>query len=104
MRMTTKEIEREIAALLATPRALIASDEGTHGTPQNQRIYLEITGETYGVAQFAGSNWSRCSVESVYADTNGRVREFPAAKAEMAAKIARLRKLRESAAGAAANA
>jgi hypothetical protein len=73
MQMTKKEIIERIAELESTPRALVGSDEGTHGKPLHQRIYEEITGERYGTASFGGNNASRCSEKSVFDDTEGRV-------------------------------
>lgn len=76
---TTKEIEaleKRIATLAAEPRALIGSDEGTSSAPDSHRIYEEITGERYATYSFAGSNATRCTVESAEADTHGRIRWF----------------------------
>jgi len=93
--MTKTQIEARIKDLEATPRALVGCDEGTHGTPLNHRIYEEITGERYATAQFAGSNWTRCTEESAQADTNGRIRVFVESLKGMRAAQRELRELRK---------
>lgn len=75
--MTKTEIEKRIKQLEAEPRALVGSDEGTHGTPGNHRLYEEITGERYAVYSFGGANGGRCSEQSMHDDTEGRVIIFP---------------------------
>ena len=76
-------IEKRIAELEATPPMMVGSDSGTHGKPQIQHIYETIHGERYGVASFAGSNFTRCTEESVHEDTEGYVRHFPNATAKI---------------------
>ena len=76
-------IRAEIADLERTPRQLVGSDEGTHGTPLNHRVYEEITGERYATASFGGSNATRCTEQSAIDDTNGRIVKFPSATAEI---------------------
>lgn len=89
-----KELRERIAELEATPLALVGSDEGTHGKPLSYRIYEEITGERYATASFAGSNATRCSEQSAFDDTEGRIRTFPLATADIRAKQRELRELR----------
>ena len=96
--MTRQEIEKRIAELEATPRALVGSDQGTHGMPLQQSVWEEITGERYGTASFAGSNATRCSEQSVYDDTEGRVITFPNQQAEMREKQRELKELRRQSA------
>jgi len=93
--MASTEIETCIAELEATPRALVGSDEGTHGQSINHRIYEEITGQRYALAQFNGSNWTRCTEESARKDTEGRIRIFPNATAEMREAQRELAELRK---------
>jgi hypothetical protein len=92
--MTAIEIKARIAELEATPRALVGTDEGTHGQPLTLRIYEEITGERYATASFAGSNATRRTEESAQADTKGRIRLFPLATAEIRRHAAELKQLR----------
>lgn len=94
--MTRSQIETRIAELEATPRALVGSDEGTHGQPLNHRLYEEITGERYATASFAGSNATRCTEESAYADTKGRVQIFPNATHDMREAQRELKELRKA--------
>ncbi len=93
--MTREEITARIADLEATPRALVGSDEGTHGKPLNHRIYEEITGERYATASFAGSNATRCTEESAHEDTEGRIRNFPNATADIRALARELAELKK---------
>lgn len=74
--MDKQAIEKRIKELEAEPRALVGSDEGTHSKPLNHRLYEEITGERYAVASFSGSNGTRCTEQSAYEDTEGRVIVF----------------------------
>jgi len=92
---TAEQIKTRIAELEATERALVGCDEGTHGKPLNHRIYEEITGERYAVASFAGNNGTRCTVEEAEANTEGRIRIFPNATAEIRAKQRELADLRK---------
>jgi hypothetical protein len=91
--MTTTEIERRIAEIESTERALVGSDEGTHGKPQTYRVYEEITGERYAVRSFAGANGSRCSELEAREDTEGRLIHFPESQRGMREKQAELKRL-----------
>lgn len=75
-KMTIAQIKARIAELEATPRSLVGSDEGTHGTPLNHRLYEEITGERYAVESFAGSNGTRITEEEARENTNGDIKYF----------------------------
>lgn len=75
--LTKSEIQNRIKALEAEPRALVGSDAGTHGKPGLHRLYEEITGERYATYSFSGANAGRCSEQSAYDDTDGRVIIFP---------------------------
>jgi hypothetical protein len=92
--MNTRTTQERIKEIEATERALIGTDEGTHGKPGYHRIYEEISGERYATYSFAGSNATRCSVESAYADTDGRIRQFCGEIERMAALRTELRSLR----------
>ncbi len=92
--LTATEISERIKELEATPRALVGSDSGTHGKPDRHDIYEEITGERYATYSFAGANATRCTEEQAKADTNGRIRIFPNATADMRAAQRELRELR----------
>lgn len=84
--LTTAEVAKitaRITAIEATSRALIGSDEGTHGKPGTFRLYEEISGERYAVYSFAGSNGSRCSIEEATEETDGRINWFPNSQAEI---------------------
>lgn len=69
-------LSKRIKEIEAEPRALIGTDEGTHGKPGNHRLYEEIGGTRYATYSFAGSNATRCTVEQAEADTDGRIRMF----------------------------
>ena len=90
-----KEIEKRIKEIEATPRAMIGSDQGTGSPNDKHDIYEEISGERYAVYSFAGANGTRCSVEDAERDTQGRIRMFPNAQAEMRELRAELKRLRE---------
>lgn len=75
--MDKQAIVKRIKEIKAEPRALVGSDQGTHGTPLNHSIYEEITGERYAVESFGGANGTRCSETEAEAATNGRLRNFP---------------------------
>lgn len=75
--MDKQAIEKRIKELEAEPRALVGSDQGTHGTPLNHSIYEEITGERYAVKSFSGASGSRCTEAEAQAATEGRLRTFP---------------------------
>ena len=91
MKTVTVSAQKEIAALAKRiaeikkePRALIGSDSGTHNKPGIHNVYEEIDGTRYATYSFAGSNATRCTVESAEQDTDGRIREFPGEKQRMA--------------------
>lgn len=89
------KITKRIKEIEAEPRALVGSDEGTHGTPENHRVYEEITGERYAVYSFGGASGSRCTEQSAIDDTKGTIRSFPNETARirsLQAELARLRK------------
>lgn len=67
------KIEARIKELEAMPRELIGSDTGTHGKPATHAIYLEITGDMYGVRSFGGANGTRCTVAEAEEQTDGRI-------------------------------
>lgn len=90
----TNSIQKRIAELESTPRALVASDSATHGKPDLYNVYEEITGERYATYSFAGSNASRCPEEDA-SETPGRLRRFPKTTAAMRAAQRELRELRE---------
>lgn len=84
--LTTAEvakIEARVKELESTDRALIGSDEGTHGKPGNFRLYEEITGERYAVYSFAGANGSRCTIQEATDETEGRINWFKNSQAEI---------------------
>lgn len=69
-------LSKRIKEIEAEPRALIGSDEGTHGKPGYHRLYEEIDGNRYATYSFAGSNATRCTIEQAEADTDGRINWF----------------------------
>ncbi len=77
------KIEDRIKEIEATERALIGSDEGTHGKPGNYRLYEEITGERYAVYSFAGANGSRCTIQEATDETEGRINWFASSQVEI---------------------
>jgi hypothetical protein len=77
------KIEARIKELEATERALIGSDEGTHGKPGSFRLYEEITGERYAVYSFGGGNGSRCTIQEATDETEGRINWFTTSQAEI---------------------
>lgn len=79
-----KDLTKRIKEIEAEPRALIGSDSGTHGKPDQHNIYEEISGERYATYSYANSNATRCTVEQAEADTNGRIRMFTGEIARMA--------------------
>jgi hypothetical protein len=91
----SSQIQKRIEEIKAEPRALIGTDEGTHGTPTYYRIYEEITGERYAVKSFAGRNGTRWTVEEAEDNTDGRIKMFRGEMARMSALRAELRKLEE---------
>ena len=93
--LTDAQITARIRELMATPRALVGSDTGTHGQPDQHSIYEEIDGARYAVYSFAGANGSRCTVEQAEADTRGRIRWFAGEQDRMAELRAELRALRQ---------
>lgn len=97
MTTATKTTTERIAELEATPRALIGSDEGTHGAPTTHRLYEEITGERYAVRQFGGDNGTRCTIEDAREGTNGRIIDFPNSLSQMRAAQRELAALKKSA-------
>lgn len=96
MSMTRQQIEKRIKEIETTPRAMIGSDQGTGSKNDKHDIYEEINGERYAVYSFAGSNGTRCTVEDAERDTQGRIRMFPNAQAEMRKLRAELKRLRET--------
>lgn len=96
--MTQTEIATaaaRIKELEATDRALVGSDEGTHGKPGKFNLYEEITGERYAVYSFGNANGSRCPVQEALDETEGYMRFFGRAEREMRAKQSELRGLRD---------
>ncbi len=91
--MNRSEIEKRISELKATERALVGSDEGTHGKPSRIRVYEEISGERYAVYSFANGNGSRISEEEANEETEGRMRVFPNETAKIREKQTELKKL-----------
>lgn len=89
------QIQKRIEEIKAEPRALIGTDEGTHATPTNYRIYEEITGERYAIKSFARNNGTRWTVEEAEDNTDGRIKMFRGEMARMSALRAELRKLEE---------
>lgn len=92
--MSVAELMEQIKELEQSPRALVGSDEGTHGKPLSHRIYEEITGDRYATASFAGSNATRCTVQSALEDTEGRIIWFARSQAEITERQAELKRLR----------
>lgn len=90
-----KAIEERIAELEATPRALVGSDSGTGSPNDEHNIYETITGERYATHSFANANATRCTEDQAKEDTQGYLRYFPNAIAEIRAKARELKALRE---------
>jgi hypothetical protein len=86
----TESLESRIAELLATPRALVGSDSGTHGKPDRHDIWMTIEGEEYSTYSFAGGNATRHPAKDAHDETPGRIREFREARKAMLAKRAEL--------------
>ena len=61
LRQEITELTARIDALWATGEQMVATDEGTHSTPQYYRIYETIRGERRACQSFAGANWRACS-------------------------------------------
>jgi hypothetical protein len=93
--MTRKEIEKRIAELEATPRALVRCDEGTHAKPATHRVYEEITGERYGVRSFAGANGTRCTEQEAEEWTAGKLNWFKESQKDIRAAQAELKRLKK---------
>ncbi len=87
------EIQKRIDEINAEPRALIGSDEGTHGKPTSHRIYEEISGERYAIRSHGNSNGTRWTVEEANDETEGRIRMFRGEMARMSALRRELRSL-----------
>ena len=86
----TESLESRIAELLATPRALVGSDSGTHGKPDRHDIWLPIEGDEYSTYSFAQGNATRHPAKDAHNETPGRIREFREARKAMLALRAEL--------------
>lgn len=95
--MTPEQIKARIAALEATPQALVASDEGTHGGPKTYRVYRDIRGNVYAAKYHGGTLISSTTVEVAERDTDGRLVRFGKADGEITKKIRELTALKRAA-------
>lgn len=93
--MVASQIEKRIAQIEATPRALIGSDSGTHAGPQRYDLYEEISGERYAVYTFGGNNGDLRTIEEAMAETKGRIRQFETAKEDIRELRVELKNLRK---------
>lgn len=93
--MSHTEIQARIVALESTERALIGSDEGTHGESGTYRMYEEITGDRYAVYSFAGRNGTRCTIGEAVESTVGRMNWFSNSQSDIRAAQAELKALRK---------
>jgi hypothetical protein len=95
--MTRSQIERRISEIGQTPRAMIGSDEGTHGNPATWRIYEEITGYIYAIRAFGGAaHTTHYTVAEVEESTHGRINWFAEAKADVSRLQTELKHLRKA--------
>ncbi len=75
---------------------MVGSDSGTHALPATHDVYETITGERYAVRTFGGGATSRLTETEAGEMTDGRIRLFGQAEADIRAarrKLADLRKM-----------
>lgn len=92
--LTVEQLRKRAAELEATPRTLVASDEGTHNKPRTYRVWQEITGEVYATTSFGNANATRCTYEEAEEGTAGRINHFQEASTELRHQIRELEAIR----------